>query len=130
MSFFSSIANGISAVAGQAVHGLENATQLSAFDLPDGSGSVRVFPAVYKVHLNPRGMEKLAGANDLAGTALQIMGGIAVAQPELAPVVGLLGAFVAAEWIAIRSAANSDGVTLRGTYLPPSPLVVPTPGAF
>lgn len=126
MGFFSSVLE----KAGRAVTEVADRTVLlKEFDLPNNWGTVKVYPVAYRIYLRGHAVEQLSKAENFA----TLVGGIVTAITAgsggtLSPVAGAIGTFMTLQWAAIQLAANDDGVTLRGQYLPPTGLLVPTPG--
>ncbi|MBL8229618.1 MAG: hypothetical protein JNL98_14105 [Bryobacterales bacterium] len=126
MGFFSSVLE----KAGRAVTEVADRTVLlREFDLPNNWGTVKVYPVAYRVYLRPGAVEELKRAENFAGAVTGVVAAVTAGSGgTLAPVAGALAAFMTLQWAAIQLAANDDGVTLRGQYLPPTGLLVPTPG--
>ena len=101
---------------------------LKTVSLPDGYGTLYVYPGVYRVHLTSHAIDRVgkgAGAAvaiaGLAGAIIGASGG------TLAPVAGILAAYLAAEWAVIEAVKTSKGVYLYGAWAPPRSEIVPTP---
>lgn len=126
MGFFSNIIE----KAGKAVTEIADQTVLiKQFDLPGNRGTVKVYPVAYRVYLRAHAVEELKSAENFATLVGTIVSAVTAGSGgTLAPVGAALATFMTLEWAAIQLAANANGVTLRGQYLPPTGLLVPTPG--
>ena len=127
MSIFSGLSKAIEG-AGHAVTTVADHTVLlKTFDLGGGS-SIKVYPVAYRVYLPQSAVEQMNGAEQYKDFAVKVADGFSELGGEVAAVAQVVKLFIEVEWNAILLAANQDGVTLRGSYLPPNPVVVPTPG--
>ena len=127
MSIFSGLGKVIED-AGHAVTSIADHTVLlKTFDL-GGGASIKVYPVAYRVFLPRSVVDQMNVAEQYKNFAVQVADGFSVLGGEVAAVAQAVKVFIEVEWHAILLAANDDGVTLRGAYLPPSPVVVPTPG--
>lgn len=130
MSFFDSVAS----AAKSAVKVVANpvaavATQLppiKTFSFDGGDGTI--WAAAFEIHLNRETVDRLAAESSLVAAAATMTGVIVAASgATLLPAAPFISAFIGLEWAAIMHEANGNGVRLRGSYLPPSPILVPHP---
>lgn len=130
MGFFDSVAS----VAKSAVKVVANPVAAVATQLPpiksygfDG-GDVTIWAAAFEIHLNRQTVDRLAAESDLVAAVATMVGLIVAGSGgTLAPAAPFIAAFIGLEWAAIMHEANHNGVRLQGSYVPPSPILVPHP---
>ena len=129
MGFFNTVLNSAATVVNAPANLISRVTPpITSFALPDGYGSVTVWAAAFELHLTNQAVDELSNVGNFAGAVAIIVGRmVAGSGGALAPAAPFVAAYMTAQWAAIRIQASANGVKLKGMYLPPSGLIVPTP---
>ena len=102
---------------------------IKTFDLPHDSGNIKIWIAIYEVHLTKESVDAISDIKEFGNAVVGLVGTLVGSSGgTLTPAAPFLVAYLTAEWAAVQQLCNDNGVRLRGQYAPPMGLVVPLPG--
>lgn len=129
MGFLNKVLNAAAVVVNAPANVISKVTPpIATVALPDGAGTVTVWVAAFELHLTRGTIDEMSSVENFAGAVAGLVAAMVGASGgALAPVAPIVVAYMMAEWAAIRLQTSGNGVKLKGTYVPPSPLIIPTP---